>query len=103
MLFRLLTALLLLIPLSAGAVYFPAGIDWTNPSQSRFVQSLYLNLLGRAPDASETQSAVRTLRRNDNRTARLRIFESMLQSSEYQRSFNAVSYTHLTLPTIYSV
>ena len=88
MLFRLLTALLLLIPLSAGAVYFPAGIDWTNPSQSRFVQSLYLNLLGRAPDASETQSAVRTLRRNDNRTARLRIFESMLQSSEYQRSFN---------------
>lgn len=88
MLPRLLTLALLLLPLSAGAVYFPGGIDWTNPSQSRFVQSLYLNMLGRAPDVSETRSAVGTLRTNDNRTARLRVFESVLQSAEYQRIFN---------------
>ena len=88
MLYRFLTTLFLLMPLTVGAVYFPDGIDWTNPSQSRFVQSLYLNMLGRAPNASESQNAVRTLRSNDNRTARLRIFESVLQSSEYRRSFN---------------
>ena len=87
MLYRFLTVLLLLAPLTAGAVYFPAGIDWTHPSQSRFVQSLYLNMLGRAPNASETQRAVQTLRRRDNRDARLQTFETLLQSSEYKRIF----------------
>ena len=87
MLYRFLTVLLLLAPLTAGAVYFPAGIDWTHPSQSRFVQSLYLNMLGRAPSASETQRAVQTLRRRDNRDARLKTFETLLQSSEYKRIF----------------
>lgn len=85
---RLLATLCLLLPLTAGAVYFPGGVDWTNPSQNRFVQSLYLNMLGRAPDTSESRDAVRTLRRNDNRTARLRLFESILQTSEYQRGFD---------------
>ena len=87
MLYRLLTILFLLTPLTAGAVYFPAGIDWTHPSQLRFVQSLYLNMLGRAPGTSETQRAVQTLRRLDNRTTRLRAFETLLQSSEYQQLF----------------
>ncbi len=84
---RWLIVLCLLIPLAAGAVYFPGGIDWTNPSQSSFVQSLYLNMLGRAPTDSETRTAVRTLRRNDNRTARLRTFDSILQSAEYRGLF----------------
>ena len=86
---RLLATLCLLLPLTAGAVYFPDGIDWTNPSQSRFTQSLYLNMLGRAPDTRESRDAVNTLRRNDNRIARLRLFESLVQSSEYRRLFNA--------------
>lgn len=77
-----------LLPLTANAVLFPAGIDWTNASQQRFVQSLYLNMFGRAPNQSESATAVRGLQRNDNRTARLRIFESLLQSAEYRRAFN---------------
>ena len=84
---RLLALLCVLLPLSADAVYFPGGIDWTNPSQSRFAESLYLNMLGRAPNASESRNAVTTLRRNDNRIARLRLFESLVQSSEYKRAF----------------
>ncbi len=89
MLNRLLTTFLLIfLPLSAHAVYFPGGIDWTHPSQSRFVQSLYLNMLGRAPDPSETRQRVRDLRTNDNRTARLRVFESISQSPEYQNIFD---------------
>ncbi len=84
----LATFLLIFLPLSAHAVYFPDGIDWTHPSQSRFVQSLYLNMLGRAPDPSETRQRVRDLRTNDNRTARLRIFESISQLPEYQSIFN---------------
>ena len=84
---RLLALLCALLPLSADAVYFPGGIDWTNPSQSRFAESLYLNMLGRAPNASESRNAVTTLRRNDNRIARLRLFESLVQSSEYKRAF----------------
>ena len=50
-------------------------------------ESLYLNMLGRAPNASESRNAVTTLRRNDNRIARLRLFESLVQSSEYKRAF----------------
>jgi len=87
MFYRLLATLCILLPLTANAVYFPGGIDWTNPSQARFAQSLYLNMLGRAPDARESRDAVSTLRRNDNRIARLRLFESIVQSSEYRRSF----------------
>ena len=86
---RLLAMLCVLLPLAAGAVYFPSGIDWTNPSQNRFTQSLYLNMLGRAPSARESSDAVSSLRRNDNRVARLRLFESIVQSSEYRRNFNA--------------
>jgi len=86
---RLLAMLFVLLPLAAGAVYFPSGIDWTNPSQNRFTQSLYLNMLGRAPSARESSDAVSSLRRNDNRVARLRLFESIVQSSEYRRNFNA--------------
>jgi len=88
MFYRLLATLCILLPLTVDAVYFPGGIDWTNPSQSQFAQSLYLNMLGRAPSARESRDAVSTLRRNDNRIARLRLFESIVQSSEYRRSFN---------------
>jgi len=90
---RLLVTICLLLPLTAGAVYFPGGIDWTNPSQSRFTESLYLNMLGRAPADRESRDAVSTLRRNDNRIARLRLFESIVQSPEYRRSFNETSST----------
>ena len=88
MLKRMLAVIFLLLPISAMAVYFPAGIDWTNPSQGSFVQSLYLNVLGRAPSRQESQDQIRNLRRNDNRTARLRMFESMIETSEYQRTFS---------------
>ncbi len=85
---RIITAFLLIfVPISASAAYFPDGIDWTHPSQSRFVQSLYLNMLGRAPSASETRERVNNLRRIDNRTARLRTFEALAESAEYQRAF----------------
>ena len=84
---KLLIGPILLLPLNVAAVYFPGGVDWTNPSQSSFVQSLYLNVLGRAPASNESQEKIRALRRNDNRIARLRIFESILESSEYQRVF----------------
>jgi len=88
MLKRILAVLVLLLPLNAMAVYFPSGIDWTNPSVGSFVQSLYLNVLGRAPSRQESEDQIRNLRRNDNRTARLRVFETMIGSSEYQRTFS---------------
>ena len=87
MLKRLLMTLALLVPIQAAAVYFPSGIDWTNPAPASFVQSLYLNVLGRAPSRQESQELVQNLRRNDNRTTRLRTFESLLESSEYRRTF----------------
>jgi len=87
MLKRILAVMVLLLPLNAIAVHFPAGIDWTNPRPGNFIQSLYLNVLGRAPSRQESEAQIRNLRRNDNRTARLRVFETMLESSEYRRAF----------------
>ena len=83
----LLFTTMLFLPISASAVYFPNGIDWTHPAQNRFVQSLYLNVLGRAPNSDEISDLVSRLRSNDNRNARLRLFQQILDSSEYKRIF----------------
>ncbi len=69
------------------AVYFPAGIDWANPSQNRFVLSLYLNMLGRAPDNTETLNSSRFLSRSDTSQRRLDLFKNLLGTSEYQQIF----------------
>lgn len=71
----------------AFAVYFPSGIDWTNESQQRFVMSMYLNILGRAPESSELRSLAERLTRNDNSQARLDLFKQFLGSAEYRRLF----------------
>jgi len=91
MLLRLLGGALIacLLPLTAQAVYFPKGIDWTNPTPEMFVNSLYLNALGRAPNRSEVQEQTQTLRRGDSRKARLRMFESVVSSREYKRTFSS--------------
>ena len=85
--YRTLLFLPLLFSFSANAVYFPSGIDWTNPAPNRFIQSLYLNVLGRAPKSDEINTLVSQLRNNDNRNARLRLFERVVKSSEYKRAF----------------
>ncbi len=83
-----ISALLLsLVSNRAMAVYFPAGIDWTNPSQQYFVLSMYLNVLGRAPDTSELRSMSQRLAANDNSESRLQLFRQFLGSREYQRLF----------------
>ena len=87
MLKRVLFTILLLTPFAVGAVNFPGGIDWTNPSPDRYVQSLYLNMLGRAPTDQETRTGISSLRRSDNRTARLRLFEAILGTPEYRNAF----------------
>jgi len=91
MLRRLLGGALLacLLPLTAQAVYFPKGIDWTHPVPEMFVTSLYLNALGRAPNRSESQQQSQTLRRGDSRKARLRMFESIVSSREYKGEFSS--------------
>lgn len=74
---------------SAHAVYFPAGIDWANPSQNRFILSIYLNMLGRAPQEREISNASRFLSPNDNSQARLDLFKELLNNREYQQIFGA--------------
>ncbi len=91
MLKRLLTAVGLLVALSSNsafAVYFPAGIDWANPSQQRFVLSMYLNILGRAPSGGELRTASQSLARADNSQTRLDLFKQFLESDEYRRTFS---------------
>lgn len=72
---------------SAQAVYFPAGIDWANPSQNRFILSMYLNMLGRAPQDRETRNASRFLTPSDTSQTRLDLFKEVLGTREYQRNF----------------
>ena len=72
---------------SAFAVYFPSGIDWSNPSQQRFIMSLYLNGLGRAPYNGEIASATRQVTGADNSQARLALFKRFIDSDEYRRTF----------------
>ncbi len=77
-----------MLSLSANAAYFPDGIDWTNPSSTRFVQSLHLNMLGRAPQNREVTAATTQLQSADSREQRLRLFLQIEGSGEYQRLFN---------------
>ncbi len=90
MLKRLLTVAVSLVALtssSAFAVYFPSGIDWANPSQQRFITSMYLNVLGRAPYSGEVNTAMQLMGRTDNSQTRLDLFKKFLESDEYRRTF----------------
>ena len=90
MLNRILTVATLLCALlsaNAFAVYFPSGIDWTNESRERFVMSLYLNVLGRAPDTGELRTLSQRLARNDSSQGRLDLFRQFLDSTEYGQLF----------------
>lgn len=71
----------------ANAVYFPGGIDWANPSSDRFVLSIYLNALGRAPQDNELSATSRFLDRSDNSQSRLDLFKKVLETSEYRQKF----------------
>ncbi len=73
----------------AHAVYFPAGIDWANPSPNRFIVSMYLNMLARAPQEREISNATRILSSNDNSKTRLDLFKQILGNREYQQIFGA--------------
>ena len=87
---RLLVAagMLAMTSTSAMAVYFPSGIDWSNPSQQRFIMSMYLNGLGRAPYSGELNSAARQVTGADNSQTRLDLFKQFLDSDEYRRTFS---------------
>lgn len=90
MLTRLIAVSIVLCSLFAArshAVYFPSGIDWANESQARFIMSLYLNILGRAPGTAELRTMTQRLARNDSSQARLDLFKRFLSSDEYQKLF----------------
>lgn len=72
---------------TAQGVYFPDGIDWANPSTDRFVLSLYLNTLGRAPRSNEISTASRALNRTDTSQTRLDLFRKLLNATEYRQTF----------------
>ncbi len=81
------TLLVLLFSMPANAIYFPDGIAWSHPSSERFVFSLYLNMLGRAPQRAELNSQASFVAQNDTRQQRLALFRQFLRSREYTDLF----------------
>jgi hypothetical protein len=70
---------------SANAVVNPGAINWTTPSATAFVTSLYVGVLGRSPESAVVvagwASQVTTMR------SRLDVFNRFTWSKEYRTRF----------------